>query len=288
MSKKRNAGILGYEALFEKPTTEETLELMRSPEITGYRTRTVKAGDELESIIYPIYRKKTQRSARETVTREAQQRLNNWNSSRRFMRLAHANFGPKDLYITLTSEVAPTMEQAHRDIENYLRRVARWRKKHGLPKAKYLYVIEYDDDGREVRTHQHVIMSDMDRDVAEALWRRGRTQSSRLQPDGKGLEGLSKYLTKPCKKGKRWNGSRNLTKPTDTVADHKFRHRQAERMVMDCMIAAKEIFEKAYPGYEFIECDARANGLFPGAHIYTQMRRRQNITDGGKKRRRNE
>jgi hypothetical protein len=33
MARKRKAGVLGYEALFEQPTTEETLELMRDPEV---------------------------------------------------------------------------------------------------------------------------------------------------------------------------------------------------------------------------------------------------------------
>ena len=285
---RRHSTFLDYEALFQEPTTEETLELMRSPEITGYRTRTIKSGDELESLIYPIYRKKTARNAKKAVTRAEQQRLNDWNSSRWFMRWLHTNFGRRDLFLTFTYAVAPTLRQAHRDIECYFKRVKRWRKKHGLPELKYLYVIEYEEDGRQVRMHSHVIMSDMDRDAAETLWGSGRTRSSRLQPDDKALEGLAIYLTKQTrkesKKGKRWNKSRNLTKPKDTHADHKFRHRHAERMVADCMLAAKEIFEKAYPGYELVECQAKASDRFPGAHIYAQLRRRtidQRVRKGG-------
>ena len=287
MGKKRTMK-LGYEALFQEPTTEETLELMRSPEITGYRTRTVKSGEYLESVIYPIYRKRTAKQAKGEVTRESQRNLNARNSSLRFMRLSHCNFGPRDLYITLTYEIAPTLQQARRDIENYLRRIDRWRKKHGMPRMKYLYVIEHENEERQVRVHQHIILSDMDRDVAESLWGKGRTQSSRLQPDNKGLEGIAKYLTKSSRRGKRWSGSRNLTQPTDTWADHKFSHRQAERMVADCRIAAKEIFERAYPGYEYTECTARANSIFPGAHIYAQMRRKPGpkINEGEKHERR--
>jgi len=269
---------LGYEALFTEPTTEETLELMRSPEISGYRTRTITAGEYREIEIYPLYRTpKKHREARRAVTREVQQRLNNRNSTRKLLRLMHANFTPRDLFLTLTYAglIAPTLAEARRDIQNYIDRVRRWRKRHGLPPVKYLYVIQYEEDGRAVRVHHHLIMSEMDRDEAERLWTKGRAKSDRLKPDDKGLAELAAYITRSKRGNKRWCGSRNLKQPTVTVADHKFTHRKAELMAADCRYAAAAIFESAYPEYQFTDCEAYSGGQFPGAYIYARMRRRE-------------
>lgn len=269
---------LGYEALFDQPTTEETLELMRSPEISGYRTRTITAGEYREVEIYPLYRTpKKRREARRAVTREAQRKLNNRNSTRKLLRLLHTNFTPLDLFLTLTYAglIAPTMAEARRDIQNYIDRVRRWRKKHGLPPVKYLYVIQYEEDGRAVRVHHHLIMSAMDRDEAERLWTKGRAKSDRLKPDNKGLAELAAYITRSKRGNKRWCGSRNLKQPTVTVADHKFTHRKAEIMAADCRFAAAAIFESAYPEFQFTDCAAFSGGQFPGAYIYARMRRRE-------------
>jgi hypothetical protein len=277
--RKQQGKGLGYEALFTEPTTEETLELMRSPEISGYRTRTITAGDYREIEIYPLYRTpKKRREAKRAVTRDAQRKLNARNSAKRVQRLLLTNFVPfVDLFLTLTysGAIAPTMEQARRDIRNYIKAVKRWRAKNGLPPIKYLYVIQFEDEGREVRVHHHIVMSAMDRDVAEALWNRGRAKSDRLKPDDKGLAELAAYITRSKRGNKRWCASRNLKEPTVTVADHKFTHRRAELMAADCRIAAAAIFESAYPGYQFTDCAAYSGGMFPGAYIYARMQKRE-------------
>lgn len=275
--RKRKAGALGYEALFTEPTTEETLELMRDPEIVGYRTKTITAGEYREVEIFPLYRApKKRREAKMSVTREAQRRQNARNSAKRVTRLVHENFTPRDLFMTFTyaGESAPSMDEARRDIQNYIDRVKRWRKKRGLPPIKYLYVIQFEDEGREVRVHHHIIMSEMDRDAAEALWGKGRAKSDRLKPDEKGLAALAAYITRSKRGNKRWCESRNLREPKVHVADHKVSRRMMERMVADCRIAAREIFEGGNPGYQFTDCEAKVSELFPGAHIYAQMRKR--------------
>lgn len=287
MARKRKAGVLGYEALFEQPTTEETLELMRDPEIVGYRTKTITAGEYREVEIYPLYRTpKVRRGAKAAVTRKAQQILNARNSAKRVTRLIHENFTPRDLFLTLTyaGRQAPTMDQARRDIVNYIKRVKAWRKKNGLDAIRYLYVIQFEDEGREVRVHHHIIMSAMDRDVAEALWGKGRAKSDRLKPDEKGLAALAAYITRSKRGNKRWCASRNLREPKVTVADHKVSRRMMERMVADCRIAAREIFEAGNPGYAFTECEAKVSDLFPGAHISARLRKRLEVKKARKER----
>ena len=279
MGKAWKQRALGYEALFEQPTTEETLELMRSPQITGYRTRTITSGEYREVEIYPLYRSlKKRREAREAVTREAQQRLNNRNSARRVMRLIHTNFTRRDLFMTLTYEgkpVAPTMEEARRDIQNYIDRVKRWRTRHGMPAVQYVYVIQFEEEGREIRVHHHVIMSDMDRDEAERIWGRGPREIRPAENQTKrGLAALA-VIHHPVQ---TWQqavvrvpeperaGCLGVGPQIQPITRRKRWRRTAG-------FAAKDIFAIKFPDWQITECQAQSGGLFPGAHIYAQMRR---------------
>ena len=102
-----------------------------------------------------------------------------------------------------------------------------------MGKAKYVYVIEWEDDGETKRVHHHVIMSGMDRETAETIWGAGRTNAARLQPDDAGLEALARYITKGtghAKHSKRWGASKGLKKPKITTADKKISKRQMARM----------------------------------------------------------
>ena len=45
----------------------------------------------------------------------------------------------------------------------------------------------------------------------------------------------------------------------------------SERMAADLPGAAKEIFERLYKGYRFLDIDIRRAGDFPGAYIYVRM-----------------
>ena len=84
---------------------------------------------------------------------------------------------------------------------------------------KYIYVIETGKKGRE---HLHMIINDMDVTLKELteLWGLGRVMISRLEPGGD-YTGLAFYITKENYKeyGRRWNGSRNLEKPKETVTE---------------------------------------------------------------------
>lgn len=209
-----------YEFLFDRSEeiTESAFERLKHSNVFRYRARTIKAGDILEVEIFPIWNTQNEvRKAKKAATKEAQQNLNDRNAKKKLIRKINANFTGEDLCITLTYKAGfvPDEEQARRDIRNYLRRVRQWRRKNGLPELKYVYVIEYGGgDGRRKRVHHHVIMSGMDRDVAEALWQgRGWANTRRLQPDDYGLEALARYMTKEPNGGKRWAASKNLVDP---------------------------------------------------------------------------
>lgn len=270
-----------YEFLFDRSEeiTEAAFERLRHRDVFRYRARTIKAGNVLEVEIYPIWNTQTEaHKAKKAATREAQRNLNDRNAKKKLIRKINANFTEEDLCITLTyaNGFVPDEEQARRDIRNYIRRVREWRRKNGLPELKYVYVIEYGgEDGRRKRVHHHVIMSGMDRDVAEALWNgRGWANSRRLQPDDYGLEALARYMTKEPNGGKRWAASRNLVDPKVTVADTKISKRKVEEMAQDFDAIPAAIFSKLFPDYVFNDCTVKYSDFVAGAYVYARMHRK--------------
>lgn len=137
-----------------------------------------------------------------------------------------------------------TVEEAEREVTNYLRRVQYRRQKEGLPPLKYMLVTAYTtkrNSEKPVRIHHHIIMSGgLDRDVVEELWRKrkrkgqkkgdriGFCNADRLQSDENGIAALCTYLVKQSGGKKRWTSSHNLERPYSRTNDGKYNHRQIE------------------------------------------------------------
>lgn len=214
------------EAVFGVELTEASQgSLFLKPGVLRYRTKTTKAGDMLESEVFPIWDTGAERRrARKHVTREAQKRVNARHSVRKLIRLVNANFTDTDLMVTLTygpDELAPDFKQVQRDVRNFIRRLRDYRAREGQSELKYIYSvegfrIEREDDqemlpgvadqapevierrgGIAPRPHVHMILSGMDRDAVERLWGKGWANCKRLQPDRyTGLEAVSRYMVK--------------------------------------------------------------------------------------------
>ena len=280
-----------FEACFlEAETPEERIEHTRHEAVTGYRVKTIRAGNMLECEIYPLWKGgQGARAQKIKPSREAQANLNHRNARKRIMRLTNANFTEKDLWATFGYDDANVPEDpkaAQRDIINYLRRVKRWRKRAGLPPLRYLYVTEWSENAK--RIHHHVILSgDMDRDALEQMWQGGaypQTRRLRVKEDC-GLNGLACYLAKgrsgrgagEAGEGggkKLWGYSTNLKQPTVTVADHKLTKRKAERIIAD-ENAVPEIFERFYRGYGFGKVEIKRSAFVAGVYIYVMMHKRE-------------
>lgn len=243
----------------------------------GYRTRTVQAGNVLDVDVYPVFGREQERQARQKmrqVTREAQQRVNLRNAKRRIVQLANANFTQADLHVTLTYENPPSYEQVQKDVRNYMRRVKRMREKRGLEEAKYIYVIEEDEHGVKKRIHTHVLMSGgIAREELEQLWAKGYANVDRLQPNERGLEAVARYLVKSQRNRRKWCCSRNLTQPKVRVSDCKLSNAKVKRIARGLPNEAKEVLRKAYPGYEYVDCEVRYSDVIDGVWIRAQMRR---------------
>lgn len=179
-----------------------------------YIEKRIYSGPLLEIEHYPVGKKGHRiRAKRDKPTREVQERLNRKNAVKKLERLLYANFGKKDLFVTLTySGDVPEIEQAKRDLRNYIRRLQARMDKQGMDKLKYISVT-----ARDGRIHHHLIISGgLSLDDIEGAWGKGRVQLSRLDIH-MGLEGLAWYVVKNGaeeKNQKRWNQSRNLIKPT--------------------------------------------------------------------------
>lgn len=261
---------------------EDLIELLRDRNIAQYRVKTIKSGDMLEIEAYPLRRVPDgKRGARKNSSKEAQQRLNDKNTIKRIKRIVHTNFTKNDMWATWTysdDQLPADHEQAKRDMQNFIRRLKRWLMRNGFEdfEFKYVYVTEFDDGAeKKTRVHHHMIMNFPDRDIAEDLWKGGgRVQTRRLQPDDFGLEGLVRYVLKDKKKRptKRYTVSRNMKKPTETIADTKMTRKRSERLVTG-EICAQDLFEKWHPNYSFGDMEAKLSDWTSGAYIYVRMKR---------------
>lgn len=264
-------------------TPEEKIEQLRGKNYC-YVVKTIVSGPIIESEIYPVYTSKRNvpRRDKEQITSEAQKNLNDKNAKKKITRLINTNFTNKDLAVTLTykDNYLPDYEQARKDIQNYIRKLKRYRKKHGLPDLKYIYVIgcvneEERKKTKKVRVHHHLIINgDMDRDIVEGLWGKGRCEAKRLQPDDFGLEGIARYMASQNKGTKRWYASRNLKQPKVYKSFTKLTNRKAEQIATrQCDWEAT--FEKLYKGkYKYTDCKMYMSNFTGGFYLYCHMRRR--------------
>lgn len=203
--------------------------------------------------------KKYKRTKKVKESTPAQKRLNNKKAQRHFVRKVHLNFTQKDLYIDLTydGENIPTSrDRILRDIQNYVKRLKRARRKLGITEPlKYIYVISnIDNNGNKVRYHIHMIINSMDRDTAEKTWGKGRANTDRLQYNEYGVEGKSLYMARQASGEKAWGSSANLKQVEAKVKDDRRELTPKKLEDMERCPEDREIFEKLYPGWTFTEC----------------------------------
>lgn len=242
--------------------------------------------DHMEVDIYQItdnHLRKRNRRKREKVTAPSQKNLNDKNARRYLRQLAKANFTSQDLHVSCTykPEYLPeTIEEAEKEIGKFIRRIQYRRKKNRQDPIKYIIITE-GGDGK--RIHHHIIMSGMDRDELEDLWRKPRKKgqkkgdkigfinADRLQIDDEGISPLMAYVSKDPKGRKRWRSSQNLIKPTQTVADRKWsRKRLTETASVHDVDQA--FWAKKFPGWQMISCESEYNEIM-GWSIYLELRR---------------
>lgn len=259
-----------------------------------YRERRYFCGDYLEVDIYPVFRKQRVRGRKAKPTSEVQERLNEHNAVEKLIRLLNANFTATDyeFHLTYTDENMPeTVEEAKRDIQNFLRRVKRLRASHGLDELKYICVPEGGFEG--TRFHFHVTMNGgLDRTLIEELWGFGYANGKRLQFNENGVEGLARYVTKQFTAhkdelpfGKRWSASKNLYMPAPIDRDGKISAKRVKELAT-FEVERKEPFERLYEGYCLSKVEHFYNDVNGGYYIHVKLYREGCVFQNIKKRKR--
>ena len=229
-----------YDDTFTDPlevANESLIEkLLESGSIKSvYATKTIKAGSQFEIEIYPEFTKKESKLYKLKKPNRAQKNLNDRYARKRVERLINANFYKNDLWITLTysnDNLPATLDEALKNIKNYIRRINYKRKKLGLEKAKYIYVTEFSKE-KKIRCHHHLIMDGgLSMDLVESMWKCGKRNNVRkVDPDENGLSGLANYLVKDPKGSKRWCSSTNLKKPKESKSYCNFKASHVKKFV---------------------------------------------------------
>ncbi|TWW13146.1 hypothetical protein LABALGNA3A7_09520 [Dellaglioa algida] len=226
------------------------------------------------------------RIKRKRVSLPKQKNLNDKNAKRYLLQLVNGNFDNRDLHVSLTysDEFLPkTIEDAKKEVTNYLRRLAARRKKLGLEPLKYIVITEGTrdkNDGYLKRVHHHIIMNGgIDRDEVEDVWSKkkktmGWVNARKIQTNENGAEALAIYLTKDPQGKKRWSSSRNLTRPVELEPnDSRYSKRKIEKMAMSNDLG-REIFEREFK--DFYIADVRSVYYeLTGWHIYLKMWRKE-------------
>lgn len=241
-----------------------------------YRTKKIISGKYLEVEMYPVFKgTKNNRSRKVKPSSIKQKNLNDKNAKKNIIRLIHTNFQEGDLMITLSykDKFRPeTEEQARKDIDNYIRRIKRYRQKNDMPELKYIAVIEYKEaqEGKSIKIHHHIIMNAMNRDEAERIWGKGYANTMRLEEDENGLEGITRYITKDPRGKKRVKQSRNLIQPTIKIKDDEYTKRTINKFIKD--VDRQDYFERKYKQYQYINSDISVNEI-TGISVSVKMRK---------------
>ena len=275
------------------------------------REKRIYCGEEyLEVDIVPVTNMPEAGKGKKGQSSQAQKNLNDKRSKRRFVQIANTNFGADDLHISATyneKHLPITLEEAEKNVHNYLDRVKRKMKRETGQDLKYMLVTEYtpeDEEGQQltlegiedkgtkaVRIHHHIIINGgLSRDDLELMWSKTRinwkkakdpeyrknidylgfVNCDRLQPNENGIEGLVNYINKRKKGCKKWSTSMNLKKPKVRKNDSKYSYRKV------CTLAKtpedKEYWRKAYKGYEPTKIDFQYND-YTGWSVYLKMRK---------------
>ncbi|MDO4393574.1 MAG: hypothetical protein Q4C80_04095 [Bacillota bacterium] len=157
------------------------------------------------------------RKSRMNVTSEAMRKINDRNAERDLTVKLNHNFKKGDYHLVLTYRgEAPELKKAKGCLEKFIRNTRAYAKRNNI-EFKYITVTEY----AHTRIHHHVVMSAIDLEVIDRLWKYGYEKPTLLDDTGN-YQKLAAYLLKETSKTfrnednpnkRRYNCSRNIVTP---------------------------------------------------------------------------
>lgn len=220
-----------------------------------YATKIVEARDMADIEIYPEFTRKKSISPRPLTKKQkaAKRNLNDKNARKYLTRLVNTNFKNHDIYATFTCDddhLPNSIDDAHKLMTLFIKRLNYERKKRKLGKARYVYVIEYKPKAK-IRWHFHMAMDgDLDLDTVEAKWSAGRRNNTRrIAENDDGLDELASYLAKEPvreKNQKRWGSSQGLKKPKERKNHYMFKGSDVKKIIKDRNVLENKVY-KLFP-----------------------------------------
>ena len=191
------------------------------------RKKIVAAGQWVRAVAYTVPNStgdETARRARLRISSAARQKMNLKTSAQKLQVVLNANFGPRDLHVTLNYDDRhrpETKAAANRKLQRFFAKLRARRKVDGQ-ELRYVYVTEQATaESRHV--HHHIILNATGHDLQliKELWGYGTdVEIQYLRDWGLGLEALAQYLTKepricgqPHVGERTWTPSLGLYKP---------------------------------------------------------------------------
>lgn len=188
------------------------------------RKKVITAGSLVKVVVYTVPQPRDPEHVRATKSRvssAAQKALNYRTAQGKLEMLLAANFGPKDLFVTLTYDddhLPRTCALAKDRIKGFIRAFRTERRKHGHD-LKYVYVTEGKHGDK--RYHHHLVINavdDSDLETIISLWTYGAMVEVERFAGHEYID-VARYITKENAEGKpvgaqMWTRSRNLVKPT--------------------------------------------------------------------------
>ena len=247
-----------------------------------YQEKKIKSGKMLEIEFAPIHKNgKRVSDGRSKASKKAQDDYNRKKAERALVRMVNANFDTGDLFahFTYAPKNAPqSYEEAKRDINNLMRCVQRWRKKNGYSKAKYIIIIEEQvyktgELAGKSNWHFHVFLSEMPRSVVEDMWKYGRANADRYQPETFGQTAAAQYCAKDPRGKKRYICSRNCKKPREYEPKLRELSQRKIRNMCEQYAHDNSYWQRLYPGYAFCEATPVLNPYNGRWYLRVEMRK---------------
>ena len=246
-----------------------------------------------------------QRAQRKRISPPHTIAANDRHSRNNLRQLIMHNFGAGDYYLTGTyAGDSPPLAEALKQAANFITRLKRLYAKYGV-ELRAIYVTEggkpKEDGTGYTRVHHHLVVNaGVPREEIEACWRgrqsgdaeyrRGYCNASIIQPgkDERGCERIAEYMAKSRTKnlGKglhRWNATRNIKRPIETILDNKLSRRGTAELLelVRAQNAAKQekteqlrrILEKRYDR-ELLDVISTVNPITGRVYISARFKKR--------------
>lgn len=257
--------------------------------LTLYREQRHHCNEYLDIDLFPVVKcsRKGKRKKKAKPTSKTQERYNHQSRVKKLERLVMTNFEQGEALFynpSYRDEFLPADdESAKRSLQNFFKRLKRYRKRKGLPELKYIATTEKGK--RSGRYHHHLILNCADMSIAELekIWGMGYAFSSLMIFDENGVCGLVNYFCKQKKPaaeetgeeclGNAWSASRNLKQPKETKRDGKI-SKAAARDLYELGGDASAEWEKLYPDYTLSSAKPLYNEYNGGYYISVRMRRK--------------